>query len=122
MVVINDRIRYNSTMPRVIFQNVSSRINYFTQLREQSNLSWAKIAQSIGVSVRQLHDWRVGKYSFSQATANIILTQFGVELPKDIEVKDDYWHILKIARRAFEKKRKLVVYSVNTEKGSGAID
>ncbi len=80
-------------MARIFFSDPLSRQNYFNTLKEVSQLAWDNIAKECKVSLRHLTDLKRGKYSLSQLKADLIREKFGVELPQNIVVKEDNWHI-----------------------------
>lgn len=93
-------------MPRIYFPDILSRQNYFDAIKEVSKLTWNDIAHECKISIRHLTDLRKGVYSLSQLKTNLIREKFGIELPKNIIVKEDYWYIPKAAelggKRHFE--------------------
>lgn len=84
-------------MPRAYFSN-TSRLNYFSSLKELSRLSWSSLARKLGISHRHLRDIRQGVYSLNNAIAETIKNEFNLDLPKNIVFKKDYWHTPKAAK------------------------
>lgn len=80
-------------MPRIYFSDSLSRQNYFDAIKEVSKLTWIDIALECKVSIRHLTDLKRGIYSISQLKTDLIREKFGVELPKDVVVRKDFWYI-----------------------------
>ncbi len=85
-------------MPRIYFPDVLSRQNYFDAIKEVSGLAWNDIAHECKISIRHLTDLRRGVYSISQLKTDLVREKFGVELPKDVVVRKNYWYIPKAAK------------------------
>jgi len=46
-----------------------------------------------GLSERTVRDWRRGKFTIDLAAAKILCKKTGVPLPKEAEIKNDYWYV-----------------------------
>lgn len=91
-------------MARFFFIDSKQRDAFFNNLKNRSDNSWYEIAQKLGISTRQLCDCRKGKASLSSTTAEKLKTLFACQLPRDIQIKEDYWHIHEAARLGGEKR------------------
>lgn len=95
-------------MPRVIFQDPVKRSEYFSLLKRLSDLTWTDISRKIGISRRHLSDCRRGVYSFPEFSANEVKELYNLDLPSDIVIKKDLWHIRKAAKLG--GKRRFILY------------
>lgn len=90
-------------MSRIFFLEETSRKKYFTSLSKLSGLPLKLLSQRIGISRRQLTDIKRGKYSLPSLTAKKINEEFGLNLPKDVEVKNDHWHTKEAGKIGLKK-------------------
>lgn len=90
-----------------IFLSEISRANYFGTLKTKSGISWGEIAKKLNVSNRQLRDWRKGIYSLPHSSVKLIAENYGVNLPVNSVIKENYWHIKEAARRGGKRRYEL---------------
>lgn len=70
-------------------------------------MSWEKLAKELRISERQLRDIRKGIYSFSTPLADSIETNYNLQLPDAITIKQNYWYIEKAARAGGRQRQTL---------------
>lgn len=55
-------------------------------------ISVKEASKLCGLSERTVRDWRRGKFTIDLATAKKLCKKTGISLPKEAEIKDDYWY------------------------------
>lgn len=90
-------------MSRIFFLGAAARDNYFASLRNLSGLSFKVLSQRLKISQRHLTDIKRGAYSLPGLIANKISDEFGLGLPDDVEVRDDYWHAKEAGKIGWKK-------------------
>src|SRR2546421_160816 len=93
-------------MSRVIFKNGDQDI-FLKNLKLSSNLTTIQLADLCQVSSRTFRDWLRGKYSISEAALKTLSEKLLCALPKDIEVVQDYWYLVKGARKGTLRRMEL---------------
>jgi len=76
---------------------------HFCSLKEESKLSWKLLATKFGISNRQFCDWRACRCSFPKSVADFIKTQYNLEVPSEVSVKEDNWHVKDAARKGAQR-------------------
>lgn len=94
-------------MSRIFFLEVAERDKYFASLKETSGLSFKVLSQRLEISQRHLTDIKRGAYSLPVSIANKISDEFGLRLPDEIEVRDDYWYAKKAGKIGWKKHYEL---------------
>lgn len=101
-------------MGRIFFSEID-RDYYFSSLKKISGLSWNTLSKSIGISGRQLRDWKKGVHSFPESYAKRFEGKFGLKLPNDIVIKETNWHIQAAAKLGGKKRFELYGSPATTE-------
>lgn len=94
-------------MPRIKFSK-NDQHNFLEDVRGVLDISWPFLAKKLGISKRNLFDWRREKVKISEAVLNkcLDLTERKAKVPK-YELLPDFWHIQEAGRRgAFARFKK----------------
>ena len=83
---------------RVIFPKNKQK-EFILNAKSKLNLSWTEFSVLLGISVRNLTDWKNEKISLSAKAVEIICKKIGVDFPRDVELKDPYWYVNKGASK-----------------------
>lgn len=59
-----------------------------------NRISTKEASRFCGLSERTIRDWRRGKFTIDLAAAKILCKKTGVPLPKEAEIKNDYWYVV----------------------------
>lgn len=85
-------------MARIIFSHYGKEY-YFRSLKKLCGHSWNNLAKRLNVSDRQLRDWRKGVYSFPDSVSKAIKQLYGLDVPEDCTLKQDFWYISEAAKK-----------------------
>jgi hypothetical protein len=80
---------------------------FLDQIHKESLLSWEKLGLICRVSGRTLRDWKREKYTASYEALLLLSKKFNIELPKGFNVLDDFWYVLKGARKGALRRNEL---------------
>jgi hypothetical protein len=82
---------------RVLFKN-GDQSPFLQKLKLISGLDIDKLSLLCGVSSKTFRDWMRGKYSISEKSLLILIREFFLSLPDNVEIVDDYWYVSKSAK------------------------
>lgn len=91
-------------MARIFFANRSIANSYFRTLKEKSKLSWKLLAIKLGISDRQLRDWKANKYSLPESVTKFAKNQYGLKTPLEVSVRVNNWHVIDAARKGAQRR------------------
>lgn len=94
-------------MSRIFFLEAAARDNYFSSLRKLSGLSFKALSQKLEISQRHLTDIKKGEYSLPVLISDKIRNEFGLDLPDNVEIKNDHWHTKEAGKLGWKKHFKL---------------
>jgi len=89
--------KYYQTERRIIFR-AGKQHQFLLKATKKLKLSWLLFANKIGVNKRTLFDWRKEKYSLPHNVYSRILFFTGFKAPKNIEIKEPFWYVLKSSK------------------------
>lgn len=90
-------------MSRIFFLGIAERDNYFASLRKVSGLSFKALSKKLNISQRHLADIKRGAYSLPGLVADKINEEFGLKLPYNIQIREDYWHTKEAGKIGWKK-------------------
>lgn len=82
---------------RVKFPQNAQR-EFILHSKKKLDLTWNEFAKILGVSARQVMDWKNEKFSMPLNAVKIICRKTQSKLPKSIKILDAYWYVTKGAR------------------------
>ena len=99
-------LRYNGSMLEMMIKNKDARVFFsrgsqkifLEKLQGQLNLNLKDFSEIAGVCVRSMTDWKREKNSVSLQGLKALCLRAGIDLPKDMEIKDRFWYISKAGR------------------------
>jgi DNA-binding XRE family transcriptional regulator len=71
---------------------------FIIRVKEDLGLTWNKLAEILGVSARNLNDWKNEKISMPLNAAKTISAKTRIKLPNNIQIKDRFWYVKKGAK------------------------
>jgi len=89
---VSEQLIYNDR--RVIFPSGKQRLFLDTALKNIT-LSWATLAEEVGVHRRTFFDWRREKYSLPLSVCKNICEISGLEIPVEVEIREPFWSVEK---------------------------
>lgn len=92
---------------RIIFLSSTERNRYFGSLKKVSGLSWKDLSNKFGKSQRHLTDIKNGKFSLPSYISDLVRNEYGLELSKEVEIKEDYWYAEKAAKLGGKRRFEL---------------
>lgn len=82
----------NSKMDKRVIFPAGEQHRFLLKTANKLKLSWAKLAEKIGVHKRTFNDWKRGKYSVPLRIVWILSRKAHISIPSNIELKDRYWY------------------------------
>lgn len=82
---------------RVIFPSGEQK-EFIEKSKKELGLTWNKFAALIGISTRNLTDWKNEKNSISLDALELICKKRNCRRPSNIEIREPYWYVLKAAK------------------------
>lgn len=79
---------------RVLFPKGEQRV-FLERVQSILNLSLEKFAKIAGIHIRSMTDWKREKYLMSLRGLRKLCRKSRISLPKNIEIKDAFWHVNK---------------------------
>jgi len=61
-------------------------------------LSWNRLAKFLNINVKTLQTWREEKFCMTMEAVKRLCGEVGIDLPKDVDVRQPFWHVKKAAR------------------------
>jgi len=86
---------------RVIFPE-GEQTKFLNGIQLELDLSSGEISDILGVDSRTFRDWKREIYSISLDAANTLSEQSGISLPKDVEIKEPFWHTNRAGKLGWE--------------------
>ncbi len=83
---------------RVVFKK-GRQTAFILKAKNRLDLTWRELSVLLGMSVRNLADWRSEKISMTIDAVNMLCKKLAVGLPKSIEVRHPYWYVHKGAKK-----------------------
>lgn len=77
---------------RVIFSK-GEQSRFILKAVEKLNFSWVLLAKEINIHSRTLNDWKREQYSIPIDKVEKICKISGLELPRNIKIKDPFWYV-----------------------------
>lgn len=93
-------------MGRIRFKKGKQRA-WIEEILKKSRLPAAGIAKLCGVSARTIRDWRREKFTIFEDSCKLLSRKFGVKIPKEITLLNNYWYVAKGAKKGGLKALKL---------------
>ncbi len=81
-----------------IFFPKGKQKKFIINAKNKLGLSWDELAKLLGISVRNLIDWKNEKISMPFNVVKIICRKTKIKTPKNIEVREKFWYVKKGAR------------------------
>lgn len=72
---------------------------FILDAKERLSLTWKELSEILGISTRNLIDWKNEKISLPIGAVKIICKKTNRSIPKDINILDRYWYTKKGARK-----------------------
>lgn len=93
-------------MTRVVFSKGQQR-KLLENIKQKSNLGWEEIGEIVGVCGRTLRDWKREKLLANKEKIKQLSRRFRVDLPMEIETREEFWSARKYASLAAKKRYEL---------------
>lgn len=96
---------YNKQEKKLVFPEGLQK-DFFDKIKEESGLTWKRLAKIASVNRRTLSDWKSGKHTPSLKPTQKLADRFNVNLPSSVEIKDRYWTNQEAAKAGGRAKHK----------------
>lgn len=85
---------FNAKPKRVSFP-LGEQKRFLLCVKRISGLSWRQIAQSAGIHVRTLADWKREKFTLSFDALVRLCQKTNIPFPKNVLIRDPFWYVTK---------------------------
>lgn len=84
---------------RVKFIKTGDQGRFLLNAKNELDLSHDQFSRKLGVCSRTLRDWEKEKFNMSLGAVNFICKKLKIKIPKNIEILDNYWYVVKGAKK-----------------------
>ncbi len=96
-----DRPKITKYPKRIIFPP-GKQYQFLKKAKDILNVNWQQLAKEIKIRPRTFNDWKRELFSISLPAAKKISEISGLNIPKDIEVKNPFWYTSKGSQKGGE--------------------